>query len=60
MEKAAQAALVIAAVSLVMGIVSRILVLPLPPGAAGLEANAFLRFTNTCLLASIAFTLMKK
>ena len=60
MEKAAKIAMVLAAVSLVIGIVSRITMMPIPSGATGLEANAFLRFTNTCLLAAILFVLLEK
>ncbi|MBU4479648.1 MAG: hypothetical protein KKH34_11270 [Candidatus Omnitrophica bacterium] len=60
MFKAAKLAMVLALVSLVVGIISRILVIPIPPGIYGLEANAFLSFSQTCLLASIAFLLMDK
>lgn len=60
MKKAIKIALVLAGVSLVMGIISRIMMMPIPPGNCGLEANAFLRFTDTCLLAAIAFMLLEK
>lgn len=60
MQKAAQMAMALAVISLVLGIISRITLIPLPPGANGLEANAFLRFTDTCLLASILFVLLGK
>jgi len=60
MKKAAKAALILAGLSLLIGIVSRVFVMPIPDDVHGLEANAFLRFTNTCLLASIALSLLKK
>ena len=60
MAKAAKIALILAVISLVVGIVSRITMTPIPPGISGLEANAFLRFTNTCLLAGILFALLDK
>jgi hypothetical protein len=51
--------LVAAAISLILGIISRLTITPVPlaPGK-GIEAQAFLQFTNTCLL--IAITLMLK
>lgn len=60
MKKAGQVAMVIGGVSLLVGIISRALVMPVPPGVYGLEANAFLRFTDTCFLAAIAFFLAEK
>jgi len=60
MKKAANIALVLAGISLVVGVVSRLMVMPIPPGMHGLEAGAFLGFTNTCLLAAIAFLLLEK
>jgi len=60
MEKATKIALALAGISLVIGVISRILVTPIPAGTGGIEANAFLRFTNTCLLAVIAFKLLEK
>lgn len=44
-----------AVVSLVVGIASR---LTLKPLAVGLEASAFLRFTDTCLLFAITLSLL--
>ena len=51
--------LVVAAISLVLGIVSRLTLTPLPlaPGR-GIEAQAFLAFTNTCLLIAITLTVL--
>ncbi len=47
------------AVSMVVGIISRIMLRPVPivPGT-GLEANAFLSFSAVCFLAAIAVLLM--
>ena len=45
-----------AVASLVLGIASRIILTPL---AFGLEANAFLRFTDTCVLFAIVLVLMQ-
>jgi len=54
-------ALVVAAVSLILGIISRFTALPVHIGAkTGIEAQAFLQFTNTCLLVAIALILKKK
>lgn len=47
--------LIIAVISLILGIISRILVTPFPFGKAhGIEAQAYLRFTMTLLLFAIA------
>jgi hypothetical protein len=47
--------IVIAVISLILGIISRILVQPFPGGNIhGIEAQAYLRFTQTCLLFAIA------
>jgi hypothetical protein len=45
-------------ISLLAGIVSRLMVSPLPP--VGLEANALLQFANSCFLLAIATSLAKK
>ncbi|RKY33954.1 MAG: hypothetical protein DRP69_05745 [Candidatus Duberdicusella sinuisediminis] len=54
-------ALIVAGISLVLGIISRIILQPLPilPGG-GVEAEVFLNFTNTCLLAAIALAVLGK
>jgi len=44
-------------VSIVVAIISRLLVQPVPP--IGLEANAILQFAGTCFLLSIAMSLLK-
>ena len=49
-------ALVAAGISLVVGIISRITLTPVGPG---IEAQAFLQFTNTCLLAAIALGVLE-
>ena len=48
--------LVVASLSLVVGLISRLKVAPI----AGIEAQAFLQFAQTLLLASIALSVMKK
>ena len=48
--------IIIAVVSLVIGVISRIALTPL---ILGLEANALLRFTNTCLFFAIALSLVQ-
>ena len=55
MNKVAGFIIAMGAISFVIGIVSRILVMPFPTREYGLEASAFMRFTDTCLLTSIAF-----
>ena len=49
--------LVIAAISLVVGIISRITLIPVGP--MGIRAHALLEFTNTCLLVAIAFAVLQ-
>lgn len=47
--------IIIAAISLILGVISRILVTPFPGGSThGIEAQAYLRFAQTCLLFAIA------
>ncbi len=61
MKKLSYVALAVAAISLVIGIISRVTVIPIPVAASGgIEAHAFLAFANTCLLGAIAFILMDK
>ena len=57
MKGLANALLVIAALSLVVGIISR---LTMQRIAGGLEAHAFLDFAQTLLLAVIALSVLKK
>jgi len=61
MRKVANIVLVIGLISLILGIISRMTLIPIPivPGS-GIEANVFLRFTNTCLLLTIALILLEK
>ena len=48
-------------VSLIIGIISRAVATPVPiPTGTGIEAQAFLQFTNTCFLFAIAMALLKK
>ena len=46
---------VVAAISIVVGIISRLTLTPV----RGVEAHAFLNFTNTCLLFAITLILLK-
>jgi len=50
MRKICEAFIVLAAISLVLGIISRLIVQPF----LGIEAQAFLQFTQACLLFAIA------
>jgi len=50
MKKVCEAFLIVAVISLIVGIISRLLVEPI----IGIEAQAFLQFTQTCLLFAIA------
>ena len=53
-------ALVGAAISLILGIISRATITPIPvvPGT-GIEARSLLAFTDTCLLIAITFILLQ-
>ena len=57
MKALSYTALIVAAISLIIGIASRIMVQPIGPMV--IEAQAFLQFTNTCLLAAIAFAVLQ-
>ncbi len=61
MKAIANAVLLLAVVSLILGIISRFIMTPIPiiPGG-GAEANIFLQFSNTCLLLTIALLLKGK
>jgi hypothetical protein len=54
LKKIADGCLVLAAISLVLGIISRVLLKPFP---LGLEAQAFNQFSQTLLLFAIALGL---
>jgi len=56
MKKAADIALVIGIISLVVGMVSRWVIAPV----MGIEAHAFLSFGMACLLLSIAVSVREK
>lgn len=52
-------ALVVAAISLILGIISRLTLTPVPLASGkGIEAQAFLAFTNTCLLIALTLTVL--
>jgi hypothetical protein len=50
MKKICDVLIVIAAISLIVGVISRLIVEPI----MGVEAQAFLQFTQACLLFAIA------
>ena len=58
MAKLAQGALIVGIISLLVGIISRLTMAPLP--VAGIEAQALLSFSQTCILLAIAAALIKK
>ena len=60
MKKAVNVFVVIAFISFIVAIISRLTMTPLPVVRGGLEAGALLNFTNTCLLIAITLMLMSK
>ena len=50
MRKICEAFIVVAAASLIVGVISRLIVKPI----MGIEAQAFLQFTQACLLFAVA------
>ncbi len=50
--------LIVGIVSMIIGIISRITMIPLPP--FGLEARSLLLFANSAFLLSIALSLIEK
>ncbi len=50
MRKICEAFIVVAAISLIVGVISRLIVEPI----MGIEAQAFLQFTQACLLFAVA------
>lgn len=50
--------IVVAAISAVVGVISRLAMVPVLP--VGLTAAAFFGFADTCLLLAIALALVKK
>ena len=59
MKVIAYVAIVIAAISLIAGIISRWTLTPIVLVPGGLEAQALLTFSNTCLLIGITFILLE-
>ena len=53
MRKICEAFIVVAAISLIVGVISRLMVKPI----IGIEAQAFLQFAQACLLFAIAIGL---
>ncbi len=60
MKGLAKALVVVAILSILLGIVSRYICIPLPIVKGGMEAEGFLEFTNTCLLFAITLLLLAK
>ena len=58
MKTAVNIALIVAAISLIIGIITRITFKTVGP--MGLEAPAFLKFANTCLLIAITGILLQR
>ncbi len=58
MKTIAYVAIGVAAISLIVGIISRWTGTPIALVSGGLEAQALLTFTNTCLLVAITFILL--
>jgi len=58
MRTIANLALIAAAVSFMVGLISKIRLTPVHILPAGIEARALLIFTNTCLLVAIIFLLL--
>jgi hypothetical protein len=56
MKNLANVAIVLAAISLLVGIISRLSLKPI----AGLEGRAFIGFTAICLLFAIALSVLKE
>lgn len=58
MKNLANLSIIVGFVSLVLAIISRLLVKPIPI-ASGIEAEALLNFTNTCFLIAVTFILLE-
>ena len=59
MKVLAKVALVVALISLVLGIYSRLILTPLNIVPGSVSAAVFINFTNTCLLFAITLLLLK-
>ncbi|MBU1726295.1 MAG: hypothetical protein KJ880_01510 [Candidatus Omnitrophica bacterium] len=59
MKTYASIVLIIATTSFILAIISRIMMVPLPIVPGGLEAQALLAFTNTCLLLAAVMILLQ-
>jgi len=57
MKAIVKISIIVAAISLILGIVSRLTLQPIGP--MGIQAQAFLQFTNTCLLVAITFAVLQ-
>ncbi len=59
MRKVGALALVVAGISFILAVISRMTGQPIVLLPSGVQATTFLDFTNTCLLAAIAFILLE-
>ena len=59
MKAIANIAVVVAVISLVIGIISKLVLKPIAL-FGGLDASAFLTFTNTCFLLAIVLILLER
>jgi len=57
MKAIVKISIIVAAISLILGIISRVTLQPIGPMA--IQAPAFLQFTNTCLLVAITFAVLQ-
>ena len=57
MKAIVKISIIVAAISLIVGIVSRLTLTPVGPMM--IQAQAFLQFTNTCLLVAITFAVLQ-
>ena len=57
MKAIVKISIIVAAISLILGIISRVTLQPIGPMA--IHAQAFLQFTNTCLLVAITFAVLQ-
>ena len=59
MKRGAYICLFIAGISLIMSLVSRFTLTPVNMLPGGLEASAFLQFTNTCIIIANTFFIVE-
>ena len=59
MNKMASILIVIAAVSFLLALISRMTLMPIPLGRGLVESRAIMLFTNTCLIFAIAISVLQ-